>query len=120
MGVISSPFQDERQAGARGDDVTPIQTRGTRMKIVIADFIEKHDSLEPERRILGDLAEIIPLDAHSEQELTGQVEDADALVLYHNLRFLSRDSITRMARCKLIVRAGVGFDNLDYAFARSR
>jgi D-3-phosphoglycerate dehydrogenase/C-terminal binding protein len=40
-------------------------------------------------------------------------------MLYHNLA-ISRSTIERLKQCRLIVRCGVGFDNVDHAFARSR
>ena len=87
------------------------------MKVVVTDFIQ--DALEPERRILGDLADVEALDAYDEDELVGRIEDADAVMLYHNLA-LSRRTIERLDHCKLIVRCGVGYDNVDHAFARQR
>jgi D-3-phosphoglycerate dehydrogenase/C-terminal binding protein len=84
-------------------------------KAVITDLIT--DRLEPEKRILGDLADVEALDAHSEDELVGRIEDADAIMLYHNLR-LSRKTIQRLNGCKLIVRCGVGYDNVDRVCAR--
>lgn len=88
-----------------------------RARVVITDFIT--DDLQPERSILGELAEVVALNAYSESELVGQIESADAVMLYHNLA-LRRDSIERLTRCRLIVRCGVGIDNVDHAFARSR
>jgi C-terminal binding protein len=86
-------------------------------RVVIADFI--NDELEPENRILGGIASLTALDAFSEADLVGRIEDASAVMLYHNLA-LSRVTIERLQCCKLIVRCGVGFDNVDRAFARSR
>ncbi len=88
-----------------------------RFKIVISDFIA--DSLETERKIVGDIADVIALDAHNELDLHGRVEKADAIMLYHNIA-IGRSTIERLERCKLIVRCGVGYDNVDYVFARSR
>jgi C-terminal binding protein len=88
-----------------------------RHKVVIPDFIR--DDLGPERRILGDLADIIALDAYHEDELAGRIEDAAGIMLYHNLS-LTRKTIERLTACRLIVRCGVGFDNVDHAFARTR
>ena len=88
-----------------------------RAKVVITDFIS--EPLEHERRILGDLAEVIALDARSESELAGRIEDADAVMVYHYLG-LSAATIARLTKCKLIVRCGVGFDNVDGAAARAR
>ena len=88
-----------------------------RLKVIVTDFIQ--DSLEPERRILGNLADIEALNAFGEEELTGRIEDADAVMLYHHLG-LSRRTIERLDHCKLIVRCGAGYDNVDYVFARQR
>jgi C-terminal binding protein len=88
-----------------------------RFQIVVSDFI--NDSLETEREIVGDIADVIALDAHSESELKGRIEHADAIMLYHNLE-IRRPTIDRLERCQLIVRCGVGFDNVDYTYARSR
>ena len=54
-----------------------------RFQIVVSDFIT--DSLEIERQIVGDIADVKALDAHAESELKGQIEHADAIMLYHNL-----------------------------------
>ena len=88
-----------------------------RYEVVLTDFI--NDALEPEKRILGELADVVALDRHHEDELVGHIEDADAIMLFHNLS-LSRKTIERLEHCKLIVRCGVGYDNVDYRFARSR
>ena len=68
-------------------------------------FLEHPDALGAEAADVGALA--------------GRVEDADALVLYHNLG-VYRKTIERLTRCKLIVRSGVGIDNVDHVFARER
>ncbi|MHC4995869.1 MAG: C-terminal binding protein, partial [Planctomycetota bacterium] len=54
-----------------------------------------------------------------ETELWGTVEDADCLMMYHNLRMTAK-TIERLEKCRLIVRCGVGVDNVDHAFARTR
>ena len=89
---------------------------GTVAKVVITDFI--NDDLGIEKEVLGELAQVSYLDAASESDLQGKVETADALMMYHNIS-ISRDTIARLSNCKLIVRCGVGFDNVDYAYARS-
>jgi D-3-phosphoglycerate dehydrogenase/C-terminal binding protein len=86
-------------------------------RVVIADLIT--DSLEPERRVLADIAEVDAADAYSEAHLVGKIEDAAAIMLYHNLG-LTRTTIERLQCCKVIVRCGVGYDNVDRAYARSR
>jgi C-terminal binding protein len=83
--------------------------------VVLTDFIR--DALEPERRILGDIAEVSALGARSEDELAGRIEDAIAIVLFHEV-VITRRTIERLRQCKVIVRAGVGYDNVDRAAAR--
>jgi len=88
-----------------------------RFRVVITDLIT--DALERERAALGDIADVAALGARHEDELAGRVEDADALMVYHDIA-VTRKTIARLARCRLIIRCGVGFDNVDFAFARER
>ncbi len=87
-----------------------------RAKVVVTDFIT--EPLDHERRILGELAEVVALNAFSEEELIGRIENADAIMLYHFIGISAR-TIERLQRCKLIVRCGVGFDNVDREAARA-
>lgn len=88
-----------------------------RYKVVITDFIA--DRLTPEKKMLGEIADVEALNAYSEDELAGRIEDADAVMIYHHLE-LSSKTIGRLKECKLIVRCGVGYDNVDYVYARER
>jgi C-terminal binding protein len=88
-----------------------------RFQVVITDFIT--GPLEPELGVLGDLANVTALNAFSEEELIGRIEQADAIMLFHNLA-LTRKTIDRLQRCKLIVRCGAGVDNVDGVAARRR
>ena len=86
-------------------------------RVVITDFI--NDSLEIEREVLEGVATVDAYDAYDESELHGKIDTADAVMLYHNLA-LSAETIQRLERCKLIVRCGVGFDNVDHVLAGQR
>ena len=86
-------------------------------RVIITDFI--HDDLLPERTVLSGIAEVEALDAHDEDAFVGRIESANAIMMYHNIS-LTRRTIERLQDCKLIVRCGVGFDNVDFAFARQR
>jgi len=86
-------------------------------RVVITDFID--DDLAPERAGLDGLATVEALDGYSEDDLAGRIETADAIMMYHNLS-LTRRTIERLDRCRLIVRCGAGIDNVDHAFARTR
>lgn len=87
----------------------------SRAQVIITDFVT--EPLDEERRILGDLADVTALNAFSEDELIGRVDDADALLIYHQFDVTSR-IVGRLKRCKIIVRCGVGFDNVDHTLAR--
>jgi C-terminal binding protein len=88
-----------------------------RFQVIVTDLVS--GDLEPERRILQELADVRAVAATTEDDLFGQIEDADAIMVYHTM-ILSRRTIERLRRCKLIVRCGVGFDNVDHGFASSR
>jgi D-3-phosphoglycerate dehydrogenase/C-terminal binding protein len=88
-----------------------------RFRVVITDFIT--GDLGPERQLLGEIADLVALDAAAESDLLGRVDEADALMMYHNVS-ISKNTIDRLKRCKLIVRCGVGYDNIDWRHARSR
>jgi C-terminal binding protein len=85
--------------------------------VVVTDFL--NDDLRPEKEVFGDLADAVALNAESEEQLAGRIENAGALMVYHLLE-ISRSSIERLNGCKLIVRCGVGHDNIDGAAARER
>ncbi len=86
-------------------------------KVVITDFIT--DDLAPERAAVTGLATVEAFGAHHEGEFADRIEDASAIMMYHNIS-LTRSTIARLKNCRLIVRCGVGFDNVDHAFARER
>ena len=88
-----------------------------KFRVVITDFLA--DSLTPEQDVLGDIANVEALNAFAEEELFGRIESADAVMVYHNLSF-TQASIDRLKHCKIIVRPGVGVDNVDLAAARAR
>jgi D-3-phosphoglycerate dehydrogenase/C-terminal binding protein len=89
----------------------------SRFRVYVTDFI--HPPLVHEERILGDLADVTALQACGESELGDRLDDADAIMLYHFIT-LSAKTIDRLRHCKLIVRCGVGIDNVDLAAARAR
>ena len=84
-------------------------------RIYITDFIT--DDLSVEKGILGDLAEVVALGVEREDQLEGRIEDAVCLMVYHFLP-VGAATLSRLKHCKLIVRCGVGVDNVDGAAAR--
>lgn len=86
-------------------------------KVIVTDLIS--EPLDPERKVLDGVAEVTALDAKSEAELKGRIEDADAIMIYHYFRF-GKASIDSLKNCKALVRPGVGYDGVDVEAARAR
>jgi len=83
--------------------------------VIVTDFID--EPLTRERKILGDSAEVIALNAASEDELLPYVDRAAALMVYHSISLTER-TLCQLKQCRLIVRCGVGIDNVDCQAAR--
>jgi len=86
-------------------------------RIYVTDFITEDFAVE--EKILGDLADVIGLAAREESELEGRIDDAVCIMMYHSLPVRAA-TINRLKNCKVIVRCGVGVDNVDREAARAR
>jgi len=91
----------------------------SRPQVFVTDFIA--EPLDIERRLLGDFADVIALGAQGEADLEQRAElaDADAIMLYHFISITAK-TISRLKNCKLIVRCGAGYDNVDIAAAAAK
>jgi len=87
-----------------------------RFRVAVTDFIV--DDLAPERERLDQIADVVALDLKSETELIARVGEFDAIMAFHKLPW-TRAVLATMSRCKILVRCGVGYDNVDTAYARS-
>ena len=85
--------------------------------VIVTDYRE--EPLDVEREILGDLAEVKGLQATSEEQLLEWTSNADALLVYHFVKLTAR-VIEQLDSCRVIVRCGVGYDNIDVEAARKR
>ncbi|MCW5800903.1 MAG: C-terminal binding protein [Deltaproteobacteria bacterium] len=74
---------------------------------------------EVEQAVFGDAARVTTLGARGNAELAGRIEDADAILAWHDLRW-DAATLGALRRCKVLVRIGVGFDNVDLDAARAR
>jgi C-terminal binding protein len=83
-------------------------------KVVIPDRVSGSVSIEQE--IFGDRARIVALNIKTNDGLPGQIEDADAILAWHDLIW-NAEVIATLKKCKSIVRVGAGFDNVDLAAA---
>ncbi len=83
------------------------------MKVLILDYLNE---CVLEQNILGSGHTVVCLSCKHENELPIEIETADAIIVYHHVH-LSETTLKRMKACKVIVRGGVGFDNVDYRAA---
>jgi D-3-phosphoglycerate dehydrogenase len=88
-----------------------------RFKVVITDF--DYGDNDVERAILEPVgAEIVALQAKSEDELLGEVRDCDAVM--NQYARVGAKAIAAMRRCKVIARYGIGVDIVDVEAATAR
>jgi len=81
-----------------------------KIKVVITDC--NHPSIEIERKMLSEInAELILSNCNTEEDIIKVAKDADGII---NQRVpITRRVITLLNKCKVIVRYGVGVDNID-------
>jgi D-3-phosphoglycerate dehydrogenase/C-terminal binding protein len=72
-----------------------------------------------EREVLEPCAVPVLRRVHSTADLIGSVEHADAIISWHTIA-LPADLLARLEKCRGIVRAAVGYDNIDVRFAAGR
>ena len=87
------------------------------MKILIADLLKES---KIEKKIFGKRAKIITACATSSDD----IKDSDwssinALLLFDTLT-IDKNIIAKLKKCKIIVRIGVGYDNVDLKEAKKK
>ena len=89
----------------------------SKFQVVIADFLSDDDV---ETQVLGDIAGIHLARAWNESELAALAPSADAIILYHDIPYVGEATFAKAERCLGLVRAGVGYNNVDLAAAGKR
>jgi D-3-phosphoglycerate dehydrogenase / 2-oxoglutarate reductase len=85
--------------------------------VVITDC--DHDTIDPERAVLdGHDAELRRLQCRTPEEVAAQAGDADVLI--NQYVPITAEVLDALARCRLVVRYGVGVDNVDVEAATAR
>ena len=88
-----------------------------RPRFVITDFQFPH--IEAERNIIEDAGgQLTALQCKTEQDVIERAGDADALLV--QWAPITRSVIEHLPNCKVIVRYGIGLDNIDLEAARAR
>ena len=85
--------------------------------VVAADFLEETRVESP---ILQDIARFVLARAREESGLVEEVADADAILLFHDIPMLGEATFAAAPKLKGIVRAGVGYNNVDLDAANRR
>ncbi|CAN5288614.1 C-terminal binding protein [soil metagenome] len=85
-------------------------------RVLVTDFI--NDDLAFEKGVLGDIADVVGLNAKTAADLVGQVETAETVMAFHTLEW-TPEVLAYLKKCKLLVRVGVGYDNVDKYAARA-
>lgn len=72
-----------------------------------------------ERRIIGAAARLTRHLCDTDADFDQEITQADAIILWHNMPLTAR-GISRLEKCRAIIRNGVGYDSVDIAAARER
>jgi D-3-phosphoglycerate dehydrogenase len=79
-------------------------------KVVLTDYV--WDSLDTEKKILGDLAELTAMQTKRPEEFIGAARDCDALLNTY-AGPITAEVVAEMPKCKIIARYGIGVDTID-------
>ena len=79
-------------------------------KVVLTDYV--WEALDVEHEILGDLADIVPLQVTDPERFFPEAEDCDALLNTY-AGPITAEIMARMPKCRLIARYGIGVDTID-------
>jgi D-3-phosphoglycerate dehydrogenase len=79
-------------------------------KVVLTDYV--WESLGVEKKILGDLGELVPLQTKKPEEFIAQAADCDALLNTY-AGPITADVMAKMPKCRIIARYGIGVDTID-------
>src|SRR5262245_64999705 len=85
-----------------------------RLRVMIVDSRRGGYLSEPdiERAALVGCADVELCCVDAADELFGRIDDIDAIISWHHIA-LQRDLLIKLRRCRGIVRASVGYDNID-------
>ncbi|HWI15019.1 MAG TPA: NAD(P)-dependent oxidoreductase, partial [Burkholderiales bacterium] len=79
-------------------------------KVVLTDYV--WESVDVERKILGDLAELTPMQTKKPEEFLAAAADCDALLNTY-AGPITAEAMGKMPKCKIIARYGIGVDTID-------
>ena len=80
--------------------------------MLIIGILDRITIPDLEERILNSIGKIICFNASNECELPNEITKLDAVIVYNKIT-LTQITINKLLNCKIIVKAGVGYDNID-------
>ncbi len=86
----------------------------SKAKVVLTDYV--WESLDVEEEILGNLADLVPLQVTNPEAFFPEAENCEALLNTYGGP-ITADIMARMPNCKIIARYGIGVDTIDLAAA---
>ncbi len=89
----------------------------TGKNVLVADFL---DQAEVELPVLGNDARLTLAQGWNEDELEPWLSETDVIMLFHDIARISDSTFAKSPRLKAVVRAGVGFNNVDIEAAGKR
>ena len=85
---------------------------GNQFKVVVTDYIENDLNWEAEELAKrGITFETHQLKFRPEEEVAATIRDADVVVV--NMVKMTESLLSRLEKCKLLIRHGIGYDNVD-------
>ena len=97
----------------RGAPRVPRRAPG-QAKVVLTDYV--WESLDVEKKTLEGLASLVALQTKKPEDFLAEAEDCDALLNTY-AGPISSAVMTRMPKCKIIARYGIGVDTIDLGAA---
>lgn len=87
--------------------------------LVLDAVVSNADDVHVEAATLAETAKVRGIKIKDETELPTWFDDVDAIIIWHQVK-LTEVSLKRLKKCRIIVRNGVGFDNVDIKYAGSK
>ncbi len=87
------------------------------MNVLIADFLSDASIEGP---VLEGVARVVVVKARHESDLAPHLADADAIILFHDVERMTDATFAAAPKCRAVVRAGVGYNNVNLPAAGRR
>ena len=105
------------EASGKEEELAKKVTGRPRVYILDSAIVSDSNEARIETEILKGVATVTLLHVQNEEEFLSYASSVDALIVWHHAN-LTRLSISKLNRTQVIVRNGVGVDNVDISTAR--